>query len=139
MLRYLGVFLSVFAFSLAGCGGSNVAVNYVEGTVTLDGSPLSNAMVSFSPVAGGTGKAAVGKTDDKGVFKLTDTQNTRVGDGAAAGDYQVSISKPVADTSNPEPWKTDPNYGKEAPGSHTKAVEVKSEVPVAIRMWLPLV
>lgn len=134
MLRKLG-FLAVVltASSLAGCGGGNtVGVNYVEGTVTLDGAPLANAIVSFSPAPGGSGKAAVGTTDANGLYKLTDTQNTSVGGGAVAGDYQVSISKPVAaPVVDPDAWKTDPNYGKDIPGSHAKATEVKSEVPVA--------
>ena len=132
MLRKLGILAVVLTASyLTGCGGGNkVAVNYVEGTVTMDGAPLANATVSFSPVAGGPGKAAVGVTDASGVYKLTDMQNTVVGSGAVTGEYQVAISKPVAAPAyDPEAWKTDPNYGKDIPGSHVKAVEVKSEVP----------
>lgn len=130
MSRYLVLFSCVFSGLFSGCGSGGIPVNYVEGTVTLDGTPLAEAVVSFSPVEGGTGKAAVGTTDDKGVFKLTAAANKTVGRGTAAGEYQVSISKPpkVA-TVDPEAWKTDPNYGKDNTESHTKATEIKSEVP----------
>ena len=60
----------VLVFAL-GCGSSGEPVNFVQGTVTMDGVPLADATVSFSPMAGGTGKAAVGMTDANGVFKLS--------------------------------------------------------------------
>ena len=136
MSRYFALFLLVLTAPFSGCGGkSDFAVNYVEGTVTLDGTPLANAVVSFSPVKGGTGKAAVGTTDAKGVFKLTATENNSIGGGAAAGDYEVSITKaPDAPAAvDPDAWKTDPNYGKDNKEMHSKTVEVKSEVPPGYR------
>jgi len=116
--------------AFSGCGSGGIAVNYVEGTVTLDGAPLADAVVSFSPVVGGTGKAAVGTTDAKGVFKLTATENTTIGGGTAPGDYLVAITKPTLGAAvDPDAWKTDPNYGKDDKESHSKATEIKSEVP----------
>ena len=129
MLRkyaFAGVYL-VLVFAL-GCGSGGEPVNYVEGTVSMDGAPLADATVSFSPIAGGTGKAAVGMTDAKGVFKLSPVQGA-VGAGASAGDYEVSIVKDAkAAVEDPEAWKTDPNYGKETT-SPTAVAEIKSEVP----------
>lgn len=119
----------VLVFAL-GCGSGGEPVNYVEGTVTMDGVPLADATVSFSPMAGGTGKAAVGMTDAKGVFKLSPVQGA-VGSGASAGDYEVSITKDAkAAEEDPEAWKTDPNYGKETT-SPTAVAKIKSEVPAA--------
>lgn len=119
----------VLVFAL-GCGSSGEPVNFVQGTVTMDGVPLADATVSFSPMAGGTGKAAVGMTDAKGVFKLSPVQGA-VGSGASAGDYEVSITKDAkAAEEDPEAWKTDPNYGKETT-SPTAVAKIKSEVPVA--------
>lgn len=130
MSRYLVLFFCVLSLSFSGCGSGGIAVNYVEGTVTLDGAPLADAVVSFSPVEGGTGKAAVGTTDDKGVFKLTATENATIGGGTAPGEYLVAITKPPKGaTVDPDAWKTDPNYGKDNKESHSKATEIKSEVP----------
>ena len=130
MSRCIAVFLVVFAVFFSGCGPGGIPVNYVEGTVTLNGTPLADAVVSFSPVQGGTGKAAVGTTDDKGVFKLTAAESSNIGGGTAPGEYLVSITKPTESAVvDPEAWKTDPNYGKASSDSPTKVTEIKSEVP----------
>lgn len=78
--------------SLAGCGKKtdpNRPKTYpVTGTVTLGGSPVEGATVTFQL----TGKAgsAVGLTDAKGQYKLTTFGG---GDGAQAGEYKVAIFK----------------------------------------------
>ena len=131
MSRVLVLFYCVLSLAVSGCGSGGIAVNYVEGTVTLDSAPLVGATVSFSPVEGGTGKAAVGTTDEKGMFKLTATENTTVGGGTTPGEYLVAITKPaVGPTVDPDAWKTDPNYGKDNKDSHSKPTEIKSEVPI---------
>ncbi len=96
MYRSCGVFLGcVSALALfAGCpGGGEGGLDTipVTGTVTLDGSPLAGARVSFSPKGGG--RAAVGLTDESGRFELT---TNVAGDGALAGSYGVAISKTAA-------------------------------------------
>jgi hypothetical protein len=77
---------------LVGCGGGDVAkhvaVFKVTGTVTLQGNPLPRAIVTFSPNEGQP--VALGMTDDKGEFTLTTYTD---GDGAAAGSYNVVVSK----------------------------------------------
>src|SRR4029453_13121047 len=81
-------------FGLVGCESScGPAVQYVEGVVTLDGSPIEGVTVSFSPAKAGSGTPAVGTTDTNGVFKLTATQGGSVGGGAGIGDYQVTFTK----------------------------------------------
>jgi hypothetical protein len=75
----------VVFLAAAGCGGKPVSV---EGVVTLDGKPVSGAMVVFHPEKGGTQASAL--TDSEGVFNLT-TFNT--GDGAFPGSYRVTVQK----------------------------------------------
>ncbi len=45
--------LFLAALVSAGCGRSGPAVAFVEGTVLLDGQPVAEATVGFSPLAGG--------------------------------------------------------------------------------------
>jgi hypothetical protein len=77
--------------AVGGCGSGKVKTVPVEGIVTLDGVPVKGATVTFTPPAGAQGTApATGITGSDGVFHLT-THTT--GDGAAPGDYVVTISK----------------------------------------------
>jgi hypothetical protein len=78
---------AVLALVLA--SGCSKQMAKVQGKVLLDGQPLSGATVTFMP-EGGSGSPASGFTGEDGVFTLT-TRTT--GDGAAAGDYHVIITK----------------------------------------------
>src|SRR5262245_35683473 len=85
--------LALAALCLAGCGRSGRAPVYpVTGQVLLDGSgkPAAGATVIFHPAKGATDSAprAVGQADDQGTFTLTTYEK---GDGAAAGDYVVTV------------------------------------------------
>lgn len=96
MLRAcLGLICVAGLIASAGCpGGGGAKLNTVKvtGTVTLDGTPLPGATVTFSPKSDGA-RAAFGTTDENGRFTLT-TLNP--GDGALPGSYAVAVSKPVA-------------------------------------------
>jgi hypothetical protein len=74
-----------------GCGGRKFAP--VSGTVTLDGKPLANAVVTFIPVAEqgsiDAGESSTGKTNEKGEFTLRSTTGKN---GALVGKHKVSIS-----------------------------------------------
>jgi hypothetical protein len=91
--RCLIVLIAVLAM---GCGGSHSAsrkpTHKVTGSVVMAGAPVIGAFVVFSPKQLGQ-PAATGRTDDSGKFILT-TYDT--GDGAAAGDYAVLVSKTAA-------------------------------------------
>lgn len=77
----------VLALASVGCGGKTVKV---EGTVTLDGTPVEGASVVCTPVDGGeSGRTAQGLTGPGGVFHLT---TTKPDDGALPGEYKVAIS-----------------------------------------------
>jgi len=98
MLYSVGRLCLVFAGSLvlAGCGGggggaAHVSVYKVNGTLTLQGNPLARAIVTFSPKEGQP--VAFGMTNDQGEFTLTTYTD---GDGAAAGNYGVTVSKSIS-------------------------------------------
>jgi hypothetical protein len=71
---------------------SGPAVEYVEGSVLVDGEPVADATVGFSP-AGGAGLAAFGQTDAKGIYRLTTVQGGKKLGGAPVGDYTVTVKK----------------------------------------------
>ncbi|MCL2745101.1 MAG: DUF4198 domain-containing protein [Planctomycetaceae bacterium] len=81
--------------SFTGCSDSPFRVETVEGTVTLDGQPCADAVLTFIPVDDSAGKAAYGRTDDNGVYKLTASNGGKSNAGAKAGKYIVSILKEV--------------------------------------------
>jgi len=71
---------------LAGCG-SRAELASVPGKVTLDGQPLADAFVVYSPTAHGT--TSYGKTDAGGNYEMMFTDNER---GAWIGENLVRIS-----------------------------------------------
>jgi hypothetical protein len=84
--------------ALAGCSGvkSGPATVEVTGTVTINGSPVDEAIVLFTPEIGASdGRlASQATTDSEGRFKLT----THVGggkfkSGIVPGKYEVAITK----------------------------------------------
>ena len=89
---WLGAALVFAAVCVLGCGGGTgegPATVPVTGTVTLDGTPVEGATVSFSP-EDKANRAATGLTDSDGRFELGTIQP---GDGAMPGSYKVAISK----------------------------------------------
>lgn len=86
--RIAATSLAVIALiGLVGCGsGSGVAP--VSGTVTLDGQPLANALVSFYPQEEGK-RFSTGTTDAAGNYQLVYTNDQQ---GAAIGKHTVKIT-----------------------------------------------
>ena len=95
--------LLLFAFSLTffpGCGSKGPKVYYVEGIVTLDGTPVDGCTVAFVPKQESQDSNdlsaplyASGDTDSSGKYRLTATRGAAVGAGTTAGEYKVSLSK----------------------------------------------
>lgn len=85
-LKQLGLF--AVCLMLSGCGGA--AVNdkpkseKVTGKITLDGSPLANALVTFSPT---DKRDSTGTTDAEGRYELKFGPNP----GAVVGNHTVRI------------------------------------------------
>lgn len=89
-------------FACSGCENSNGNPNRppvvkASGIVTYQQKPIEGATILFTSV--NSGPAATGFTDENGAFQL---RTYEPGDGAAAGQYKVSISKFDMSTSNPD-------------------------------------
>jgi hypothetical protein len=94
---------------LVGCSGSDhPATVPVSGTITLNGTPVEGATVSF--MTGGASLAAHGVTDIQGRYELSTFGEN---DGAVIGTHKVAITKSAvaagADTMTAE----DPSAGYE--------------------------
>lgn len=113
---------------LPACGESesdNPATYPVTGTVIYQGSPVENATVVLTPIAGNA-QGAMGNTDAEGKFSLTTFET---GDGALPGEYKVRVFKyEIVD--EPDPTSSDEivDFDEEEYGEdYTGTEEVKSE------------
>lgn len=92
-------------FAIYGCSSTPddmPEVGTVTGVVTLDGKPLEQAQVSFSPE---NGRTSTGTTDASGTYELTYTPTVQ---GAKIGKHSVRIStfqEPEGDLDNEEKLK----------------------------------
>jgi len=86
MNRALIVLASIVACTALGCDNSDTPVP-VSGKVTVNGSPVAGAGITFHP-QGGKGRPATAETAADGSYQLT-TANP--GDGALRGDYKVTL------------------------------------------------
>ncbi|MFI4852675.1 MAG: carboxypeptidase-like regulatory domain-containing protein [Gimesia chilikensis] len=91
----------------AGCSGNSAQkpeLAEVTGTVTLDGKPLSDAIIDFFPQSAADksqSRASSAATDTEGKYTLRYDNNTT---GAIPGEHLVRISKPdgEAEVAGPE-------------------------------------
>ncbi len=83
---------------VAGCQPSGPPVGYVEGTITLDGSPLPDASVTYSLAAGGT-RDAMTQTDANGHYVMEFSPSQK---GAPIGLCHVVVTKTAPSTKNPK-------------------------------------
>ncbi|MDR0608732.1 MAG: hypothetical protein LBG58_01315 [Planctomycetaceae bacterium] len=91
--KIIFMLLLTSAVLLTGCGHKGPNVQFVEGTVTFDSKPVSDADVCFTPKSEQSGIPAMGKTDLNGMYQLTSAQGGAFGKGAVAGEYDVRIMK----------------------------------------------
>lgn len=97
-----GFLLSVTVLCVVGCGGSGseqLSVYPVSGKITMAGASVAKATVVFSPLDKNQ-RVATAVTDNDGVYKLTTYDSY---DGAAAGKYEVMVSKVAAPTGSSQP------------------------------------
>jgi hypothetical protein len=87
-MKFVIVFVVCFA-CMAGCGGSSPVVP-VEGAVTLDGKPLADAAIAFSPAKATAPGPYMATTDAQGHYALGFHDDP--GGGAAPGEYTVIIT-----------------------------------------------
>lgn len=89
----------VLCAAMLGCYSTPfLQTEYVEGLVTLDGAPISDATVTFVPLEPGQGSAGVGTSDASGVYRLStlssrDGLMPKHGAGVLPGTYQVGVEK----------------------------------------------
>lgn len=83
-----GMMAAVAVIAVAGCGG--VRRFPVEGLVTLDGSPVKDAAVTFIPAAGG--RPGIASTDAGGRFAVREAAMV---DGLVPGRYRVVVFKAI--------------------------------------------
>jgi hypothetical protein len=129
LLLAFGLFLAFgVAFVLSEEGGAprEPTVYAVEGKVLVDGAPAENLNVAFHPLDGGEHKfCPVGRTDSHGIFHLT---TRRMGDGAPAGEYHVTLVWPDGLVDDCE--CVDPTLHDRLKGSYAKSVSSKFQVTV---------
>ena len=77
-----------------GCGGNKnpFGTVYLEGTVTLDGTPIDGVSVTLIPLDSGEQLSAGGVTDTSGKFTVT-AGGSPAGSGARPGKYDITFSK----------------------------------------------
>jgi len=81
---------------LVGCGAAGTAPTVpAAGEVKVDGQPLANVNVTFTPSAG---RSATAQTDGDGKFTLSTFAE---GDGAVEGTHKVTFSISTADVPMP--------------------------------------
>lgn len=83
--------LGLALLASAGCGGT-YNLGQVDGTITLDGKPLAEAGVAFTPLnAGAESPASSGLTDSDGKYSLSLVIDQTP--GALVGQHKVVVSK----------------------------------------------
>lgn len=93
LILCIGILISNLACGKSGQPG--VGTDTVSGTVKFKGTPLAGAVVTFHPMTK-EGRTAVGRTTDSGSFLLTTVKSD---DGAIPGEYRVTVSKSVDESS----------------------------------------
>jgi len=84
----------IMCLAISGCGSRTSAM--VHGTVTLDGSPLDDATISFVPTAGGQRQSAW-TTIQGGEYTIAEK------DGIGTGPFRVEIRALRATDEKPNP------------------------------------
>ena len=84
--------LTLLLIFLPGCG-NRIPVTPVTGTITLNGAPVENAMVTFIPDSSGT--VATATTDKTGKYVLKTYLGDKTALGAFPGGYKVTVVKRV--------------------------------------------
>ena len=109
----------------SGCGDSGPDLGEVRGKVTMDGQPLANAIVTFTPLEGG--RASTGQTNENGEYTLVFADQ----EGAIPGKHRVRIaSTPEAVAPQEEYSSDDPRYGQPSTAAdYTKAGAQRETIP----------
>ncbi|WP_145267234.1 transthyretin-like family protein [Calycomorphotria hydatis] len=117
-------FLVVVVSLLAGCNADEGPdLGTVTGTVTLDGEPLPNAEVVFSPVL--SGRSSFATTDQDGHYEMLYTSSRK---GATWGEHRVSITTAVEEFSNEATGELTPAVKEKLPAKYHEKTELSANV-----------
>jgi len=114
-MRFTTLFTALFICLplLTGCKQDNpFGTVYVEGTVTLDGTPIQGVSVTFNPRDGDL--VAGGMTDVGGKFRVQ-TGGAPIGSGAKPGVYDVTFHKAVIEGADLSMEESIAKYGGQQP------------------------
>jgi hypothetical protein len=93
---------------LAGCGSGGKTAP-VSGTVTLDGKPLANALVTFQPIAtagkASAGMGSTGVTDGNGKYTLKTVDTDQAGAVVAKHSVIITMKPESSELDIPKPQK----------------------------------
>ena len=118
------ILLGLALLVAAGCGGSEFTTGQVSGTISLDGKPLPNVQVTFTPNDKGDGQSigiAQGTTDSTGKYSLVVTVTEDK--GAVLGENTVTIV--ANEDSDEDSDELDPNAADPIP-AHDFSFDVKA-------------
>lgn len=115
-------FATIVLALLVGCGGSGLGTVPVSGKITVDGQPMEGVMVVYNP--GDGGRAASGRTDAQGMYKLTTEIKD---DGALPGSYKIAVSK-HENAADDVPTNVDPNDPASLDAVYSKVDARKKQV-----------
>ena len=97
---------------ILGCGSGVKVPKWPEpikasGTVTYEDKPLTDAVVTFTPIGTTEGQGAIGNTDDAGKYELkTRWVDGKTRYGIIPGNYRISFSRMIKPDGTP--WRPDP-------------------------------
>jgi hypothetical protein len=116
--------LLVCAILGVGCSKKEKAlpVYPVTGTVTYENKPVEGATVVFRNPAEPTSKVATGRTDANGRFTL---MTYKEGDGAVAGDHEVTVTKFTSQASGEKLTMEDAAKQKSSPAKSQSEIPLK--------------
>jgi hypothetical protein len=93
--------VSVACLAFTGCRPKGPPVQFIEGTVSVDGKLLQGVTVTFCPKEEGDSKnlnrplMASGTTDEKGYFRVSALQGGKIDGGTTIGEYGISLVKKI--------------------------------------------
>jgi hypothetical protein len=111
-VKRLIVAAGLLALACLGCS-QGPPLGSVTGTVTLDGKPLGNVLVTFNPNEGGG--SSTGTTDSAGKYELVHTDRK----GAVLGMHKVTVTALVEAPPVVPMSSDDPNYAKQGTAGYT--------------------
>lgn len=127
--RLLRLALPLVIVALSGCGQKKLSKKEtfpVKGRLVLGGEPVRFALIHFIPTDPAKGIEADGKTDQDGVFTLR-TYSNEDPDGAAPGEYRITLEEYDSVRVGSVPSGTTPTKIPPMARKPGTTVEVKSE------------